>query len=360
MPFQIIRKEITKVKADAVVNIVTPNPKSGGGTENAICVSAEMEQLLAERVKTDDIAPGDAVYTDASDLDARYIIHTVVPAWTDGSWGERRILRSCYENSMILAERLKCESIAFPLISTGKYGFPKNVELDIALSEIRKFLLTHELKVILAVRSRKELELSGQLAVGIEEYLDENLEDTLRDAECRDVRASDIRGRRPKRSEDNGKILYGPVNALPEETDASDPGVAAPTTDWSGEASGKSLSEILDHTGDTFQQTLFKLIDASGMDDVAVYKKANIDRKVFSSIRCNANYKPRKKTAVALAIALELDLPTTLDLLSRAGMTFSPSSKFDLIIKYFIQNRQYDIFKIDAALFRYGQTTLGE
>lgn len=125
----------------------------------------------------------------------------------------------------------------------------------------------------------------------------------------------------------------------------------------------KDIREIRDEViygaGDTFQQKLFQLIDASGMDEVTVYKRANIDRKVFSKIRCNRDYQPKKKTAVVLAVALELDLPETADLLSRAGLAFSSSNTFDLIIQFFITNRMYDIFEINAALFKYGQPVLG-
>lgn len=360
MQFQIIRNDITKVKADAIVNTANPKPRVGSGTDSAVYKAAGKKRLLAERKKIGDIAPGNAVQTDAFDLDARYIIHTVGPVWKDGSHGERDILRSCYRNSLMLADDLECESIAFPLIATGVYGFPKDEALNIALSEIGKFLLTHEMKVILVVFDRKALELSEQLTGGIEQYIDEHSANLVCEAEYGNDRVSDYRRRIFKRQEKNGKSLFNDVNAAPEAIDASELEEPLPPMGWADDVSGKSLNEVLENTGDTFQQKLFKLIDASGMDDVTVYKKANIDRKVFSSIRCKADYKPKKKTAVAFAIALELDLPTTLDLLSRAEITFSPSSKFDLIITYFIVNKKYDIFEINAALFKYGQPVLGE
>ena len=355
MPFQIIRNDITKVKADAIVNTANPKPRIGRGTDSAIYASAGEEQLLDARKKIGDIAPGQAVSTDAFALNAKYIIHTVGPSWIDGSHGEREVLRSCYEESLMLAAKLKCKSIAFPMIATGVYGFPKDEALNIALSSIGKFLLTHEMKVTLVVFDRKALELSEQLVGGIEQYIDEHAAELLRKAEYGDGYASNIRRRRIAQLE-RAEELYDlkESDAVEDADEAISPITGIP------DVAGKNLDAILGGAGETFQQRLFQLIDERGLDDVTVYKKANIDRKVFSRIRCKADYKPKKKTAVAFAIALELDLTTTLDLLSRAGMAFSPSDGFDLIVSYFITNKNYDIYEINAALFKYGQPVLGE
>ncbi len=364
MPFQIVRNDITKVKADAIVNTANPRPVIGRGTDSAIYRAAGEKLLLAERETIGDIEPGQAVSTPAFNLCAKYIIHTVGPAWVDGNHGERETLRSCYMESLALASKLSCNSIAFPMIATGVYGFPKDDALNIALSEIGKFLLTHEMKVILVVFDRKALELSKNLVGGITEYIDEHAVKALRDAEYGGGYASNSR----RRMDEERRLAAERrrrMDAIPEPEEETDeieelsllaPAAAGP---FSGVA-GKSLDEVLGGKEDTFQQRLFKLIDASGMDDVTVYKKANIDRKVFSRIRCKEDYKPKKKTAVAFAIALELDMPTMLDLLSRAEIAFSPSSKFDLIVSYFITNGNYDIFEINAALFKYGQPILGE
>ena len=329
MPLQIIRNDITKVKADAIVNTANPKPVIGSGTDSAIYKAAGDKFLLEERRKIGDIAPGQAVHTNAFHLDAKYIIHTVGPAWVDGNHGECDILHSCYENALNKATELSCNSVAFPLIATGVYGFPKDEALQIALSEINKFLLSHDMKVILVVFDRKAFELSGKLVGDIEEYIDEHSAQKFREEEYSGDHGFERRMRQARHRE------------FPD-------------------ISGKSLDEVLGNTGDTFQQRLFKLIDESGMDDVSVYKKANIDRKVFSRIRCKEDYKPKKKTAVAFAIALQLDMPTMLDLLSRAEIAFSPSNKFDLIITYFITNKVYDVYEINAALFKYGQPILGE
>ena len=371
MPFQIIRNDITRVKADAIVNTANPNVAVGSGTDRAIYHAAGQEQLLAERKKIGLMIPGEAAHTPAFNLDAKYIIHTIGPAWIDGDHGERDILHSCYEKSLNLAAELACESVAFPLIATGVYGFPKDEALQIALSEINRFLLLHDMKVILVVFDKKAFELSGKLVGDIEEYIDEHSARKIREGEYGGAYGDERRMRRARYLESTELLANVPLTEeICEETeeDESDGAylsemsiAAAPSAAPSfPDVSGKSLDEVVGSTGDTFQQRLFKLIDESGMDDVTVYKKANIDRKVFSRIRCKQDYKPKKKTAVAFAIALELDMPTMLDLLSRAEIAFSPSNKFDLIITYFITNKVYDIFEINAALFKYGQPILGE
>ena len=325
MPLQIIRNDITKVKADVIVNTANPHPAVGRGTDSAVYAAAGVERLLAERAKIGDIEPGHAAVTPAFDLPAKYIIHTVGPSWEGGTRGEREILHACYANSLALAAELEAESIAFPLIATGVYGFPKDEALSIALAEISRFLLDHDMKVILVVFDRKAFELSGLLAGRVEAYID--------DREVREVRQAEYSGvwqpcRKPERES----------RPAPRE---------------------ESLDEALRAAGETFQQRLFRLIQGSGMDEVSVYKKANIDRKVFSRIRCNVNYRPKKQTAVAFAVALRLNMPAMEDLLARAGFAFSPSSPFDIIIRYCVAHGMYDIFEINAALFKYDQLLLG-
>ncbi len=435
MPFQIIRNDITKVKADAIVNTANPEPLIGEGTDSAIYRAAGEDELLLERQKIGCIAPGQAAHTDAFRLDAKYIIHTVGPMWIDGEHDERHILRACYRNSLHMADNLNCASIAFPLIATGVYGFPKDEALQIALEEISRFLLTHDMQVILVVFDRKAFELSGRLVSGIEEFIDDHSAKALRDAEYRDkirrngqkyhrfervmedaddsfteeelespdaghvgsaipmpagfehfvtgkpMLADDGRfvtrepmstddesfvTREPMSADDECLVTGEPMPANPEHFAAADTvsrgadhdSTPAPTSTFP-DVAGKSLDEFLRTTGDTFRQRLFQLIDERGMDDVTVYKKANIDRKVFSRIRCKADYRPKKKTAVALCVALELDMPDMLDLLARAEIAFSPSSRFDMVIAYFITNKIYDIFEINAALFKYGLPILG-
>lgn len=367
MPFQIIRNDITKVKADVIVNTANPKPLIGSGTDSAIYKAAGEEQLLSERKKIGNIKPGNAVSTSAFSLQAKYIIHTVGPSWKGGNHNERKVLHSCYENSLLLADKLSCKSIAFPLLSTGAYGFPKDEALQIALYEINRFLLTHDMKVILVVFDRKAFELSERLVGDIDEFIDEHAVTEIGNKEYRSRRSRrDVRSSSLSLEEE-----YEYLSEFEEENDEGlgnaeiHHGILADVSTDSNIpafplAEGKSLEDVLENTGETFQQRLFKLIDESGMDDVTVYKKANIDRKVFSRIRCKEDYKPKKKTAVAFAIALNLDMPTMLDLLSRAEIAFSPSNKFDLIISYFVSHKIYDIYEINAALFKYDQPILGE
>lgn len=327
MPFKVIRNDITKVKAEIIVNSANPLPRIGSGTDSAIYESAGAEQLFQERLKIGNIDPGNAEYTSAYALQAKYIIHTVGPIWIDGKHNELETLHSCYRNSLAIADKLSAKSIAFPLISTGTYGFPKDKALNIALEEIGKFLLTHETEIILVVFDKSSFEISANLIGSIDNYIEENTVDLITQNEYHSRR-------RP--------MVMESADIISEIRPSAD------------------LDTILNDTGETFQQKLFKLIDERKLDDVSVYKKANIDRKVFSSIRCKPNYKPKKKTAVAFAVALELDYNEMTDLLSRAEIALSPSSKFDLIISYCVKNKIYDILEINAILFQYGQPILSE
>lgn len=212
MPFQIIRNDITRVKADAIVNTANPKPVIGSGTDSAIYRAAGEKLLLSERKKIGDIKPGQTVSTDAFHLEAKYVIHTVGPAWVDGKHGAREILHSCYKNSLLLSDSLKCKSIAFPLIAMGVYGFPKDDALQIALGEISSFLLTHDIKVILVVFDRKAFELSERLVGDIKQYIDENSAHKIRQGE---YGGKYSRGRR---EEYLGSVIAGSVfGNLPEE-----------------------------------------------------------------------------------------------------------------------------------------------
>ena len=375
MPFQIIRNDITKVSADAIVNTANPRPVIGGGTDSAIYQAAGEDLLLEERRKIGDIARGDAVHTPAFGLNAKYIIHTVGPVWIDGNHGERDILHSCYAKSLALAAELSCESIAFPLISTGSYEFPRDEALDIALSEISRFLLMYEkdMNVILVVFDRRSMKLSKALFGDIEEYIDDFSVKKLRSEEYGFSRSNARRRRREEErryteekrlyeppASENGPVFsdacYDSSPALADALPLSAPAAAGSDFHLSKEL---NLDDFLKRKEDTFQQRLFRLIDERHLKDPEVYKKANIDRKVFSKIRCNANYHPKKKTALAFAIALELDMPEMKDLLSRAGLALSPGDEFDRIVSYFVLRKKYDIFEINAALFKYDQELLG-
>ncbi len=325
MPFQIIRNDITKVKADAIVNTANPEPVIGGGTDTAVYSAAGSDKMLAERKKIGNIAVGEAAYTPAFSLNAKYVIHTVGPYWQDGEHGEKDLLRSCYQKSLELADKLGCKSIAFPLISTGVYKFPKGEALRIALSVIQEFLLGHDMEVTITVFDKDSFETSGKLFAGIYEYIDEHYVADTADAEYRNEGL-------------NSRSRY--------ERERMHLRRQQPKED--------SLDDALKNPGESFKNMLLRLIAESGMDDPQVYRKANIGRQLFSSIFCKKDYKPKQKTVLALAIALKLDIPTTQKLLAAAGFALSDSDKSDILIRYSIEHKIYDIGEINAALFEKG------
>jgi len=301
MPLSIIRNNIVNVKADAIVNSANPEPIYEQGTDLAIYMAAGASQLLEQRKKIGKIERGEAAVTDAFALNAKYIIHTVGPVWEYGAEKEFELLRNCYRNSLELAKSYKCKSIAFPLISTGIYKFPKDEALKIAVSEINEFLLYNDMAVILVVFDEKAFELSGHLFERVEDYLSEqklSLKDVVENS----------------RSGGN----YG-----------------------------------------GFVRKLFELIEDRGLSNVEVYKKSNIDRKLFSKIQCNENYHPNKNTVLALCIGLELGEEESADLLARADWGFNPDSLTDTIVLWFIRNGEYEISKVNMALFAYHCQTLG-
>ncbi len=380
MPFKIIRNDITKVKADAIVNTANPEPVYGGGTDAAIYMAAGEDELLAERKKIGRIAMGEAAVTAAFNLPAKYIIHTVGPAWIDGNHGEFDILRSCYRKSLLLADQLGCGSIAFPLIATGVYGFPKDKALDIALSVIKEHLEDSELNVTLVVFGRRSYQIAAGLTEQIEEYIDENYVAAHTEAEygssVEGLPESERRRELWERERYFGSVRLNPIvpdaimaakETLEDAFDEELPPVAesAPFYLSALPSAAKqkkkkvSLEDAVNNLGESFQQRLLRMIDERGMTDPEVYKRANIDRKLFSKIRCSENYVPKKKTIVALAIALKLSPDDTKDLLDSAGFTLTNSSKSDVIVSFCLENDIYDIFEVNALLFKFGQPILG-
>ena len=369
MPFRIIRNDITRVRADAIVNTANPEPRYASGTDAAIYRAAGADDLLAKRKKIGRIAPGEAAVTPAFQLPAKYIIHTVGPAWIDGKHGEYAILRSCYRKSLLLAEQLGCESIAFPLIATGVYVFPKDQALEIALSVIREFLEDADLDVTLVVFGRGSYQIAAGLTERVEEYIDENYVSEQMAAEYGAPlqSLSDIRRRRRlwEREQVCGSALMpsAPSHALMDETVAEKEEVPRPAAKAAAASPRKpkkaSLEDVVNNLGETFQTRLLRMIDERGMSDPEVYKRANVDRKLFSKIRCNEDYIPKKKTIVALAIALRLNMDDTKDLLASAGLMLTNNSKADVIVSFCIENGIYDIFEVNALLFKFNQPILG-
>ncbi len=338
MPFEIVRNDITKMAVDAIVNTANPRPIVGAGTDHAIHKAAG-PKLLEARQAIGSIGMGRAAITPAFDLNAHYVIHTVGPVWVDGSYDEETYLRSCYENALALAVQNGCRSIAFPLISTGNYGFPKDKALQIAISVFSAFLLEHELQIYLVVFDRTSFKLSEKLFQGVASYIDEYYADAYApQRRFRQCRQTEVLGYEEDLAEETAVINTQAIAAAPK---------------------AMSLEDMLRQEDAGFTETLLKLIDKTGKKDSEIYKKANISKQHFSKIRNNPNYKPTKPTAIALALALELNLEDTKDLIGRAGYALTNSSKFDLIIRYFIEHGKYNVVEINVALYEFDQPLLG-
>ena len=347
MPLKIIRNDITKVSADAIVNTANPKPIFASGTDKAIYEAAGADKVLKERKKIGEIARGEVAITPAFSLSAKYIIHTVGPSWHDGTQGEFEILRSCYHKSLLQAIELKCESIAFPLIATGVYGFPKDKALQIAISEISEFLFQYEMMVYLVVFDDKSFQLSNNIMGNVQSFIDSHYVKTKRNTEY-----SRRRTREPYEEFEDVELMEMAMKCdLDESCDNM--------LDFAPIQMPLSLDDQFENMGGTFQEKLFEIIDYRGYTNIEVYTRANLDRKHFSKIQCNVNYHPSKTTAMALCIALKLDLDESKDLLARAEWAFSPNRKMDLIVMNAIVNREYNINQINAILFQYGQECLG-
>ena len=337
MPFEIVRNDITNMRVDAIVNTANPKPVIGAGVDSMVHEAAG-PNLLKARQAIGAISVGHAAITPAYDLQAKFVIHTVGPVWLDGQHDEEMLLRSCYENSLQLAVDSGCQSIAFPLISTGNYGFPKDKALQIAISVFSAFLLEQEMQIYLVVFDRTSFRLSEQLFRDVDSYIDENYVHAVEEEIYAIER--ETRHRNQRRQQEDARIS---CMAMP----------------CASETKALSLEDMLRQTDAGFTETLLKLIDERGKKDSEIYKKANISKQHFSKIRNNPNYKPTKPTAIALALALELDLEQTRDLIGRAGYALTNSSKFDLIIRYFIEQKNYNVVEINIALYERDQSLLG-
>lgn len=335
MPLQIIRQDITKMKVDAIVNAANPSLLGGGGVDG--CIHRVAGPALLEECKTlGGCETGNAKITGAYNLPCKYVIHTVGPVYCDGQKNERELLKSCYRTSLQLAAANGCESVAFPLISSGIYGYPKAEALKVAMDTISDFLLSCEMLVYIVVYDKDAFAISEKLFADIKEFIDDhyvdmyaNIYPRARMSECFEAK----------------KECY---SSAPMKSN----GLFKANTKM-------SLEEVVGQVDESFSAMLLRKIDEKGMKDSECYKKANIDRKLFSKIRSDTNYKPSKPTVIAFAIALELSLEETKDMLMKAGFALSHSNKFDLIIEYFITRANYDIFEINQALFAFDQNLLG-
>lgn len=343
MPFAVVRNDITRMAVDAIVDTAGPRPVVGAGVDQMIHEKAG-PRLLEARQKIGDIAVGSAAVTPGFDLPSRFVIHTVGPVWRGGLFGERKLLRRCYDTALALALAQGCQSIAFPLISSGNYGFPKDQALKIAIDAFSAFLMEHEMSIWLVVFDRDSFRLSEKLFHSIASYIDQRYVDGCHRVAHGAVEVSRSRRRREAVPDESA--------VLREHRPCASVG-AAPMP------KAASLEEMLAQVDVGFTQKLLELIDKSGKKDSEIYKRANLSKQHFSKIRNDPGYRPTKPTAIALALALELDLEQTKDLIGRAGFALTNSSKFDLIVRYFIERGDFNIVQINIALYEFDQNLLG-
>lgn len=381
MPFQIVRNDITKMHVDAIVNTANPMPGYGAGIDSAVYEAAGKDTLLAKRHEIGAINRGTSVITDGYNLSAKYIIHTVGTAWQGGKEGEEGIIRNCYRSVFKVATENDISSLAIPLLVSGSYGFPKGIALRIALSEIEAFMSGSDMDVYLVVFDEKSVSLSSELYGDIDEYINDNYVDEKNQVEYPDsygrtesvvqrseffagglasigavprfLKANKAEKRNKKGSNKKAESIEAAFEDE-EEMLSSDMCLSAPILEEE-----RSLDDVVNNLDKTFMELVFSFADAKGLTDVEVQKKANLDRKAFSKLKCGTTKNPSKSTALALAVALELDLDDTKDLLSRAGLALSPCSKQDVIVQYFIEKEAYDIYEINVALFEHGEQLLG-
>lgn len=345
MPLQIIRNDITKVECDAIVNAANSTLLGGGGVDGAIHKAAG-RGLLLECMKLGGCRVGEAKITKGYNLPCKYVIHTVGPKWKGGSNNERELLESCYKNSLELAKKNNCESVAFPLISSGVYGYPMNEAFKVAVDAVAEFLMHNDMLVYIVVYNKNALATGSKLFTDIAQYIDDNY-------------VAEHSAYYSRRIDNLGESMPLPQTQFlsnEEKCYASNEDIAMsmPVPEDTAD-----LSDIVIMLDESFSQMLLRKIDEKGMTDSECYKKANIDRKLFSKIRSNPNYKPSKPTVIAFCIALELSLAETNEMLLKAGFALSHSNKFDVIIEYFIKRGNYNIFEINEALFAFDQSLLG-
>jgi len=341
MAFKIVRNDITKMEVDAIVNTANQAPIYGDGVDTAVYEAAGAKQLLAKRQKIGYLNEGEVAITPGFNLPAKYIIHAVSPFFKDGKSGEEELLRSCYKKSLWLAYENKCKSIAFPLISTGSFGYPKEEGMRIAVDEMNAFLLKHEMLIYLVVFDNEATRLGLNLYPDLEEYIDNHYVCDKREVEYSD---------RTFRFLENIDKCYSRSVSMMADTDSME------TDDYDDflEENESALEERMSHISDSFQQYLMYLIEARGLKNSEVYKRAIITKQLFSKIKLNKNYHPDKTTAMRLCVGAKLNLDETKDLLARAGYALSPCDKRDIIFSFFIEHEVFDMIEIDIALEEHG------
>ena len=346
MPFLMIRNDITKVTADAIVNPANRNLLQGSGTSRAIYQAAGEQELTAACEAIGYCEPGRAVCTPAFGLPAKYIFHAVCPAWYGGFFGEAKQLAGVYHSALGLAAEYHCESVAFPLLSSGNYGYPKEQAFRIAVDTITQYVMEHDLTVYLVLYDRDSLAVSRKLFASVEEYIDDHY-----------VAQNDesYQFDRRRRLEEDTALAD---REYPAQECAS-PAFATVLRQQSAPMAARSLENLMDNLGESFTTRLLRLIDERGLKDSTVYKQSNISRQHFSKIQCNRDYNPKKKTVLAFAVGLHLSEDETIDLIKSAGYAFSDGSKRDWIVRYCLEHKIYNINQVNTLLFEYDQEQLG-
>ena len=351
MPLQLIRADITKMEVDAVVNAANSTLLGGGGVDGAIH-SAAGPELLRECRALGGCETGQAKITLGYKMPCKYIIHTVGPVWHGGKENEENLLYSCYSNSLSLAAEKGCESVAFPLISSGIYGYPKAQALGVATRAIRDFLEKNDddVLVYIVIFDKTAFEVSSSFFGKIEQRINDF---EVEQAELRDISY----GRREHGNLLNKSGIFQAKAKKEKNSLSSEKGGFCASSPIIF-ADAAALSEPEFALDESFSEMLLRKIDEKGLSDPQCYKKANVDRKLFSKIRSDSKYRPSKQTALALAIALELSPNEIAEMLTKAGYALSPSVLSDVIVKTCIEQGEYDIFKINEILFKYDQKIL--
>ena len=351
MPLKIIRQDITKIKCDAIVNPTNRHMWPGGGADAAIHEAAG-PALLDYCQSLGGVSVGEAKITPAFNLPCKYVIHTAGPEWEGGLAGERVLLRSCYKESMKLAIKHGCKTVAFPLIASGLYGYPKDRVLSEATDVISRFLERYEMDVYIVVYDKTAYSISRDLYDDVQSFVDNFYVEThsdMFDNFREEATYQEHKAKRNRRSALDKCIM---AEAIPD--------FAPMCSEVEAPFQSKRLDNMLENMDKGFAETLFHYIDKKGLTDVEAYKRSNVGKKTFSKIKCNRDYKPSKITAVSFAIGLHLDLEETTHLLSTAGMCLSRSNKFDVIIEYFIMSGKYEtIFDVNEVLYQFDQSLLG-
>ena len=378
MPLKIVKNDITKMNTDAIVNTANSQPVVGNGCDSAVYKTAGYKQLLEYRKSNiGKVQEGDVFLTPGFRLTAKYIIHAVSPLYVDGNHGEEERLRSCYRKSLHLAREQGIRSIAFPLIAAGGFGYPKEEGMRIAVDEINAFLLTGEMDIYLVVFGDTTTRLGKKIYPELQEYIDRNYVDAaiadeysvgmVRDSSCAgpgrvygtgcerqrrkffafgDRKSCEAEPDLVSTEKEAGAAMSGSLNGNALDEDALDEDAL--------DRLQSGLGERMAHLSDTFSQYLLYLIEQKGMENAEVYNRAIVDKKVFSKIKNNVDYHPKKITALCLCVGAKLNLDETRDLLARAGYALSPCDKQDIIFKYFIENEIYDMIELDIQLEEHG------